>query len=58
MSSTNHVTGYNLNYHNRPFKRPVRLTFSEWRQIFEVNFFLLSAHFNRLLYIEGNEFKD
>ena len=26
-------------------------------QIFEVFFFLLSAHFNRLLYIEGNEFK-
>ena len=25
---------------------------------FEVIFFLLSAHFNRFLYIEGNEFKD
>ena len=31
--------------------------FQRGRQIFEVFFFLLSAHFNRLLYIEGNEFK-
>ena len=31
--------------------------FQRGRQLFEVFFFLLSAHFNRLLYIEGNEFK-
>ena len=40
------------------FLAPCALNFSEWGQIFEVIFFLLSAHFNRLLYIEGNEFKD
>ena len=31
--------------------------FQRGRQLFEVFFFLLSAHFNRLLYIEGIEFK-
>ena len=40
------------------FLAPCALNFFRVAAKFLSNFFLLSAHFNRLLYIDGNEFKD
>ena len=40
------------------FLAPCVLNFFRVAANFLSKFFSLSAHFNRLLYIEGNEFKD